>query len=246
MPARGFYGGRWYKKAKYSVGDRPGKHSAKTLIYTSVNPDPPNNGHFPIAYNTRTLYPLGIKTANNASVMSVVPRGNQLNQRSHHDDDVNVVGWRIRMHCRNNFNRPLCWNIAILIPKTTVGETNFPTNFFRSFSDTRGIDADTNIGGMTWCKNPINTDKFFILCHKRVWVGVKAPNGSYNANGRNWKDLDLWIPLRRRMYWENTEDQAERQILGTQWFDTMDVAAGGSIQNDVANVTTEWVTYFRD
>ncbi len=159
---------------------------------------------------------------------------------------LNIIGWRITMCPVNTGAVPIIYNVAIIIPKNAV---NFSRNdFLRGYGNQRGENFTAgNQSWVTGSMTPINTDKFHVLMHKKVFINRQEPAQNWNVERNNHKLINLWVPLRRQIFYDsNTEDGATRPIWLIQWANTMN-----DIQSETGTTQTfvnqcRVLTYFRD
>lgn len=94
---------------------------------------------------------------------------------------VLIRGVKLRWELRNDTFDPICFNWAIVVPKGVGDLSTFDiqTNFFRGYGSERGTSFGTTRKSIQLNLREINTDKVWVLKHKRKWLGPK-PN--VNAN----------------------------------------------------------------
>lgn len=120
---------------------------------------------------------------------------------------VNVRGWKICMEIVNTSSAPLYVNVAIVVPKQSVGVST--SGFFRDSTSSRAIDFDaTQLTGMEFHCLPINTDKYYVLHHRRYRLASSdsATNVYKEGNSKNFLNLDFYKKFNRQIRYEDNSD----------------------------------------
>jgi hypothetical protein len=151
---------------------------------------------------------------------------------------------------RNNFTvNPLYVNVAVVYDKrsndgTTVVGTG---DFFRSRGgNTRAQDFGTALGGLEFRCLPLNTDRFSVIRHKRFMLLSKNPvNTTYAyATGKSFKLYEDWIPLKRRITFEDGSAQSKIWLL--IWCDEMFANPGDAPEGGALTLTRRCTIYFKE
>lgn len=156
-------------------------------------------------YQNGTLYAVNELT-------SMQPRedmgGEKLNNRNY--DAVIVKGVRLRLHFLNQQEEPVWINLAVIGMDGT--DPASMTDFFRNQDgavDTRNRAFSNTMTGMEFHYTPMNPENKHILWHYRFTLSNQyevqddgdtpvAPTTSYNATGRNTKQITKWIYVNRK------------------------------------------------
>lgn len=222
------------KRARRSIGENIGSSSAKNRIIVNDNAFEPRA--------TRTLY------FNN---LTLIPHeAGERNQRER--NIVNVRGFKLCMAMHNFAIKPLYVNVAVLSPKNQGGIT--PENFFRSNEQERGTDFVDGLPALSFhCLN-INTDKFYILKHKRYVLNPRrSANGNENNvfnNGdrKNYKNIQWYVKLKRQIRYDRTDTDSpiDGACYLVYWCDLYDNPGNSVATSDQLRVMQRHVTYFRE
>lgn len=177
--------------------------------------------------------------------LTTISQGSDLSQRER--QIVNIRGFKICLMVKNNNNRAIYLNCAVVSPKNdTVVNTD---NFFRSDSqDSRGTNFSTALSAMQFhCLN-LNTDKFNILKHKRYRLcPVNITGGFIDHSGRNYINIDWYIKLKRQIRYDSAaEGPIEGACKFVYWVDMIDANAGDNAVNNVISTQERIITYFRE
>lgn len=222
------------KKPSFStrnVGDRVGRSNAKKFTVVDTTQD--------IA--TRTQYGFEI---------TAIPQTTAIDTRER--QVINLRGFKFCIQLQNLSDKPMVYHVAIVAPKSSV-DTLSPDSFFRGTGDTRGIDFDNNLNANDFRCRGINTDKYTILKHKRIYLkelstgATGITNGFYGASGYSYRTADMYVPLRRQLRYE--KDQVGCQngaVYFVHWCDTWDSQALSPVVPDQAKITMRVLTYFRE
>lgn len=184
--AGAYYG---YKAGKMlfsrtNIGERIGTGTAKKAI-TGQNPTTNRS--------TRTLYTEGLTD---------IAEGEQIDQRER--KLANIRGFRICMEVNNKSNKPLNFNIAIVSPKD--GANGVVTSaFFRSYiANDRARDFDNTLSSIELKCQPINTDRYTVLKHKRYRL-IPGNSGlgteTVSLSGHSFMNIDWYQSLKRQARW---------------------------------------------
>jgi hypothetical protein len=244
--SRGYSKSQRAKRAKFSrtnVGEPIGATSCKRFTARDTNPT---------AYNTRELY-----TAN----ISIIGRNgstafDDIDQRER--DVVNFRGIRMHFHLQNLGFNPMHVHIAVLHNKTTDGVAPTTENFFRGSGSTRGLDFSTALNSTDLSTRGINTDKYVILMHKRMFVpgrneplevGV-PPTFPDQWSGRSYRTIKKYLKLKRQIRYDGAGTQNQQPIVGNIWLvwwcDNFMQATGTESAPGVLSMADRHVIYYKE
>lgn len=223
-------------KRIYEYGDHPKRRGdAKTAVLGS-------NGF--LNYNTHTLYPINL---------SVFPeRHTDLNSGLHFRERDTIIhkGSRVEIYCKNNTDKPIYCNIAIVHPKE--GNVISVTEWFRNesgiSSTTRGKDFNTSTDSLTLHRNPINTDKYQVLSHWRFKLQPNAATAGYNTDKLCTKNIKRWYRLNRRLTFAQATDTIPNNgvLIMALWFSVAGAASVVTPTTNAVSLQHRTVNYFRD
>lgn len=191
-------------KVKRRVGETPGTDMcrATTQIQESSAPK-----------DTRTVYDLDITNISPGSAIDNRDRGL-----------INLRGWKMRVNWVNISDDELVLNYAIISPKTANAVSS--AGFLRTYNQSRDADINTILPGIVMAYNPISTDKWNVILHRRHWLLPGASGGDVNSQrGSNYFFLNKYISLKRQVRFnDDTTDNAESGRCFFIWW-TTDVGA---------------------
>jgi len=227
--------GKAVKKSLFSrtkIGERVGTTSAKTNV-------PQNTAG--INQDTRTLYALDLTNLTQGT--------NPFNRTR---SLVNMRGFRICFHVRNNAVDPLYFNFAVIAPKDDLGSAGIPTaNFFRSNQGDRSVTFDTTRSGLEMHCLPINTDDYTILKHKRFILN--SVNNVSNVvmsreYGATWTTFTWYIPLKRQVRYNAPEGATptDGRVFYVYWASSVRATSGSPVAVNTITTDARVVTYFRE
>lgn len=191
--------------------------------------------------STRTLY--------DASLTDIA-RGTGIDQRT--EDDIKVGGYRIKAEVQNLQPGPLYVNIAVVHHRDTANALTH--EFFRHDGSVRAIDFSSALSSLELHGNPLNTDKFAILKHRRYLLNcfVNNPIGSGpigEGSGKSYMNIDWYIPIGRNLTFDNnnaTAIDAQSNIFLIWWVDDYLAAAGTAVAGGAAVIQWKVVAYHHD
>lgn len=219
-------------KSKTGYGSRLGRASKRALGTEIMNRAEP----------TRVLTKLNLTS---------IPKGTGITERSR--DVVDLRGYKLCMHVRNDKEEPTYFHWAIVQPKNDVAVA--VNDFFRTekAGAGRGLTFGTALTATEFhCLN-INLDRFTVFRHRRYIIPPKKTGITYNSDGSpNWKNITDWINIRRRLRFDRVEDDTtfdtvcQRPIFLIYWCDGINAIAGSSAVTNQITLNHKVVTYFKD
>jgi len=233
-------GKRWVKKRRankkrkttHTFGDHPGKTHTQTA-------QPVTTAQSTIA--TRTLYSGDLIDINRAT-------NHELNLRSL--DTVHLKGMKLAVQMRNNFEKPLYFNYAVVVPKFDQSSSTVSTiDFFRSHLNGRGRNFDNTLNALEFHQQPINTDKYHVLMHKRMHIGANTRNApsftEYESGVKsNYITFTRYLKVDRQIRFENN-DPVNGRIQFVYWCDAFD-GVNATTPGAVGDFSQYNVVYFKD
>lgn len=188
--------------------------------------------------NSRFLYSVPLCTP---------PKGSDIDDRIR--NIINVRGFALNFHIRNNTLAPLCCNFAV-IHSRDEGAITVPNNdFFRNSTSSRAISFGTGLSSLDLSTRHINSDKYTILNHTRFILKPLDGNAQYfNQTGNTYGTVSKYIPLKRQLRWEANLNTAPEhgQIFVVYWVDNMFTNSGSAEIPNAATVQERYVMYYRD
>jgi len=143
-------------------------------------------------------------------------------------------------------------NVAIIAPKENNNKlpddpSAFETDFFgaRGGNGTnRAIDFSNALNSNQFRCAPINTDKWVVLRHYRMKLGVPAVNGAPAFH----KTLDTYVKVNRQIQFSSDGEDASVQnpIYMVFWADDVMAIGGASGRPNAYACTIQPFVYFRD
>lgn len=215
--------------AKYIIGKARRVRSArKTEVFKDYS-----------VFNTRTLY---------QHSLTDIARGTGIDQRT--EDDIRVAGYRIKGEIVNNQAGPLYVNIAVVSHRDS-GNT-LEHEFFRHDGSVKAIDFSVTLSSLELHGNPLNTDKFAILKHRRYLLNCNAtvgggPNGE--GSGKTYMNIDWYVPIQRNLQFDSnasTSIDASSNIHLIWWTDDWITEAGTTAQGAAGVAQWKVVAYHHD
>lgn len=220
---------KYRKRVRSRIGERVGKQNCKRDIT--------NNVAIQVTKTTRTLY--------NTELTSL-PAGTSENQRER--QIANIRGFKICLELRNATTTPMWFNLAIISDKVDPRNTPGTTDFFRAYGADRTQDFATTLSSNEFHCLPINTDRYYVLKHKRMCLGATTlESASYIENKRNnYMALNLWVPLKRQLRFPLGSGTPHQAIYMVYWFDKVLTDAGTAGTINAVNWMERVIIYFKD
>jgi len=145
--------------------------------------------------------------------ISDIDKGTAIHQRLR--DSVDLRGFRVNIRVVNvsEERRPINFHWAIIAPKNGTSVPN--SDFFRTANNTkgRGQDFNTDLAGVDFDTNPINTDKYTVVTHQKCHLAARyniidnSPAQLHNINGfKNYRKFDTYVPIKRTLVYDRTDD----------------------------------------
>jgi len=215
------------------VGEKPGTATCKTeaqnySIFTTVD--------------TRELNSFDlVNIARETALLA------ELNDRDR--DIVNVRGFKIEQIFRNKSGFPMTVNWAVIASKLTSQEVApDPIEFFRGNDTNRGENFNVALNTLRLHKQPINTDRWAVLCHKRFRLNRNGGEVFYNQNGKDYRWVKRYIKINRQIRFNGVTplSQVQGQLWLVFWIDRMIQIGGAPVIVDQAEYQARIVTYFRE
>lgn len=229
---------RWYRKrkkrsARSKIGDPAGKSSCK------------RDATFIEQYSlksSRTLY------LQNLTDLERSDTDNVLNRRQR--DIVNFRGVKLCFEVANAISTaPMHFNYAVISPRgRNIANTvsDITNSFFRGDQSLRNKDFGTARSGLELHCNPINTDKWHVLTHKRYTL---HPANS-TSGAKYWRSIQKYVKLNKQIRYDmtqaNIELQCETPLLLVWWCDQFGTAANDPVVNNSMRVAQRHISYFRE
>jgi len=217
---------RKFKRPTRSYGETPGTAGPKTYGVGA-----------PFASkDTRTLY--------NSNLLTMI-RGTDNNINNRLRDIVNIRGMKMCVEMENLTSRSLWVHTALICGKNR--NASFSSgDFFRSegLNDRRSNDFDISLDSMQMRCNPINTDEWHVISHKRQFLpGTSANDKSGSTNIA----VDTYHKIERQFRFEGIgAGTCNTPIWFVYWADGIGVVNGAGPSLNAYNLGFRNVTYFRE
>lgn len=174
----------------------------------------------------------------NLTALSKQTSADEINFRN--GDLVNLRGCKLWMMITNQIAAPVCYNIAVVIPKRELN-TNPPgtSDFFRGAGTTRSLDFDNARTGCQFANLPINKDLHDVVSHKRYIIEPGRPQAltttEYKSNRPSYKMIKTYIKIKQQVAYDGANQEAiGRNVWLIMWCDTW--------SNNTASVPANGVT----
>lgn len=141
------------------------------------------------------------------------------------DGCIDAKGIQFDIHAMHNSGRIVAeLHYAVISPKESTFASSDPgikTDFFRHYSSSTARDfnnAGTGawaLSGIEMCNNPINTDKWYVITHKKVMLGSGVGSATTanvepwvsrqnsGAEGKNCHFARIWVKINRQIKYNN-------------------------------------------
>lgn len=229
---------RYMESPRMQIGFTPGKGACKTVT-TNSNDEYTNIVN--VRFDTDTL---------NSANISDCARGSDIDQRER--DVCLCAGFHLTGMAVNRLDDvPLVFHYAVVSPRDDSAVQT--ADFFRGYNDDRGRDfSATSLSGMDVYKNPINTDKFTVFFHKRIWLryqGVAAPAGGdspfISESKSGIQCFDKWIPINRQLRYGDTIN-CQTPVFLVWWAGYPQKAKATAAVADAFTMTYRAIMHFRE
>lgn len=170
---------------------------------------------------------------------------NKINRRQR--QVVNVSGCKVSLQILNRATRPLTFNYAIIAPKNSTAIPSID-GFFRDYNQSRDVNFSTGLSNNEIHNNPISTDKFHVLMHRRYTIaGAEIPD-NYNSKGpHNWITPKSYTKMHRQVRFnDDTGTAAEEKVFLVFWADQLFASGGSAPVADAFSMSAKIETYFNE
>jgi len=239
---------RGYKRRRYSRRRRGGNRGAS---FSRRNIGEPVGSS-----NTKTVTSLfeEDQTRDTRQLVSApliaVNSGTGIHQRQR--QIINVRGFKFNIEVRNQITAPLYVNMCIIAPKSSTFSGISLNDFFRGYDENRSEDFDFSLNSIQFHYNPINTDRYTVLKHKRIQL-IAAGREQEEAqsirteSGRNYRTLKWYMKLNRQIRFDQSTNQPESgQVYFVWWADYFGADQGDQGVSNAIRVKSRCVLVFRE
>lgn len=159
-------------------------------------------------------------------------------------DMINLRGFKMEWLIRNNQQKPLYVNIAVVAAKKrgTIGVDGF----FRWTGNDRDINFSTALSSQQMSGLPINADEYTILLHKRFLMAPASASTNFNSTYPNFVRYRRYIKVNRQIRYEDNTDNTEQKINILYWCDVADALAASSAIPTAMTAACNVITYFKE
>lgn len=189
-----------------------------------------------VSMSTRTLYQWPLLR---------ITKGDNLDQRER--DLIHLTGFRLDMELKGASTKPIYYNIALVYDRrSNDGDNTITTaDFFHSLGgNARALDFAVGLASFEFHRLPLNTDRFTVVKHWRGTLTQQSGTAYLTNSGNSWKSLSKWVPLKRKIAYEDGNPQSDIWLL--VWCDRFE---DGLTVEPVVN-TLFWnsrvTTYFKE
>jgi hypothetical protein len=139
--------------------------------------------------------------------------------------------------------------VAIISPKNSGAIT--AQNFFRGQgNESRGLDFGFARTALEHHCLPLNTDKFYVLKHKRMRLNPDDMSNNIQwsqERGSSYKNIDWYVPLKRQLRYDDPDANfpTDGPVYLVQWCDTWTAIAGAPATTNAMSRQERHVMYFR-
>ena len=157
-------------------------------------------------------------------------------------DIIDLRGFKICLSAINNLtNLPLYLNVAVLSSKFDPTAQPVTTNFFRGEGNTRGADFDLNRQSVEFHCLPVNTDKYFVMSHKRYMLS------RFGDQNQDHLTDTYYVPINRQIRYDTSDgNSTNRQFYLVWWCDALNEPSTSIARTDAMQFQWKTVTYFRE
>jgi len=206
----------------------------------------------PVAIPTRILYYAAI---NKPPMVTSISSTTGIAGNARLRNVINMRGWKFQLSMRNELREPLWMNWAIVSPRGRgLDEQTQSLDFFRDHTISRDVGFGPGLSSTTMNFAAINTDKYFVLRHKRWFLPSNAntdPETSY-ADGSyantNYRYKEFYLPFKRPVAFDddNSTLDPETPVWMMYWFDELMKPSGTESVANAATVQLRCIGYYRE
>jgi hypothetical protein len=162
---------------------------------------------------------------------------------------VNIRGWKINMMILNLNDWPVYFHYAIISPKAEADGSDLRIDFFRDFNASRDVSFMDGLTGSAFTRLPINTDKYAVLCHKKLFVPRALEggwaHGSYENS--NFRHIEMYQPFNRTVAFHDDSEEPEVPIFAVYWCCDPSVDTGvNPVQDAKVKIQHDVIAYYNE
>jgi len=161
---------------------------------------------------------------------------------------IDFRGARICIEMKNVRPEPIRVNIAVVGIKGQTKNQAEPDEerWFRGSGDARYMAFSNSRTSIEFACNPINTDEYVVLKHKRFTLMPGETANDNPAVGRNFKEVKMYIPIKRQLRFDtNNTSPEEGKVWLVFWCDAWEANAG-TLSNSAIEYRSKKIVYFRE
>lgn len=195
--------------------------------------------------NSRQSAVTGIdnKTFFNVPVINIekdVASNDAINKRNR--DLVVHKGSKICFDIKNRLKVPIYFNWAVVIPKAATTVSN--SNILRGARGERDLLLDNSRTYMDLKCNPINTDLYKVVRHRKMTILPDSDKGTNINEGRDYVFMEEYIKTNRKLYFDGDTATPLQNMFMVWWCDYYNSPTGAT--SLTADVNWKIVDYFHD
>lgn len=202
---------------------------------------------------TETTYPQQDEDTRTLDVlhMTQIPKTETNDIDSRQRNQVFITGMKFCMELLNNTDACLLVNIALVVPKAqrTLIPTNATSILFRGTGETRGLDFSTALASTDLHCRPINTDKYYVLMHKRLKIAPAISTAvTQTSQKANYRFLNFYKKVNRSFRWNSDDNEMPitHPIYMLMWCDKAFSAENTTPTTGALTVSRRHIIYFRE
>lgn len=190
----------------------------------------------PVQLSTRTFY---------ENELTDVPKDSGFNEiDARQRESCYIEGFKILTSLENTSTKPIHFNMAVLMNRTSPAASPSPNEFFRGTGINRGLDFSTALNSNDFRARPINTDKNVVLMHKRVTLSP-AGSTSYESGWKpSFHTMDAYIPIKRILTYD--QGVCNNRVYIVYWCDLFNTAAAATGTATSLTHSQRVITYFKE
>lgn len=232
-----------YRRTSYytTLGMRPGKYPSKKHLIQNQN----------AALLDKVQY---------VERLVAVPYSDseRMNARQGRLANVRGVKFRCWFNLKNQaessdkLDVPIMCRWAILVPKENTGENGDvgPSNFFINPDPPteEAVDFTSAVNCFGVMNRQINRRQYGVMQQGKFIIGQDPASTNSRLSTRAFKQVNLWLPLKRQMKWENnTTEYPNTNIYFVVWYCKIgDKNTGSQFTDGPLEFHWEACTYFKD